>query len=88
MITIWSYLEVVGHDPEMADFDNPKGEIIKELWQFVHTDPTGRRKVTGCFGSLKDIQDAPIPVLDDTWEETYPEYGSLAYQEDEAWNLK
>jgi len=41
--SIESELAVVGHDPEYADMENPRGEIVRERYFMVATDEIGQQ---------------------------------------------
>lgn len=82
-ITIASDFRVVGYDPEAADFDRPRGEIVREVFYLVATDAEGYRKAFGSYDSIEEVE-AVIgfaPSVDDevSWYGTLPEYGSKAY---------
>lgn len=81
-IGVGSEYRVVGYDPEMADLDNPRGELVEVVFFLLATDADGNRWMWGSFSSLYNaevaISQAP-PIV--TWFETYPEYGSLAFQQ-------
>lgn len=100
-IGVTSDLVVVGYDPEMADYDNPRGAIIREKWFVVAESNDGRRKnlvgVTfddpvqaGFFANLYTGWD-PENFGDDVWAEGRPAYGSTAWitsgadQDEIAW---
>jgi hypothetical protein len=76
---------VVGHDPEFADFDNPRGEIIRERFFMVAEDAKGYRFA---FGNEESEQNAEFvfvqfaPAVSE-WNPIRPSYGSLAYIESE-----
>jgi hypothetical protein len=71
---------VVGYNPENADFDRPRGEIIREVFHLVATNDYGDRKVYGSFSSFEHAeQNIPHAPMIEMWNDTYPEYGSKAY---------
>lgn len=79
-ITIGSDYRVVGYNPEMADMDHPRGELVREVFFLLATGLDGDRWAWGGFMSedeaIAAILTAPPALL---WAETYPEYGSPAY---------
>lgn len=105
-ITVASELQVVGYNPEMADMDNPRGEIVKTIFFLLAEDVDGNRLRYGCYRSEVQadvaLQHLAPAVSADAWDETYPCYGSRAYEaygeadaiaaearmvEDEAWGF-
>ena len=74
-------LQVVGYNPENADMDRPRGEIIGEIFFLRATNSEGDRRSHGGYSSFEEaeaaIADAPMIML---WQEDRPEYGSIAYQ--------
>jgi hypothetical protein len=88
-IGVYSELIIVGSDPEMADYDNPRGHIIREQWFVGAQASDGRRKAlrgvqfddpieAGFFANLYTGWD-PEYASDDVWTEIRPMYGSVAY---------
>jgi hypothetical protein len=82
-ITVSSNYEVVGYNPESADLDRPRGEIIAEVFFLLATDDaTGERRAYGAYPSflsaLMQIPSAPPSYL---WSSIAPEYGSAAWIE-------
>ena len=82
-VVVASELRVVGYDPEYADMDHPRGEIVRDRFYLQATNERGDRRRYGCFETEADAECnfwhlAP-PV--EEWNEDYPEYGSIAYQE-------
>jgi hypothetical protein len=77
---------VVGHNPEMADFDNPRGEIVRERFYMVAEDAKGYRFG---FGSEESEFAAEVafqhfaPAVSE-WAPLRPAYGSQAYIESNA----
>jgi hypothetical protein len=81
-IEFGSDLKVVGYDPENADFDRPRGEIIKERWYVLATDPLGYRRFwEDGYETLEAAESSYVlfapPVV--TWAKAKPMYGSEAY---------
>jgi hypothetical protein len=78
-----SDLTVVGTNPEMADMSNPRGEIIRERWYAIAEDASGNRWRWGWYETAEEAEHAfraiAPPVAQ--WEETYPSYGSPAYEQ-------
>jgi hypothetical protein len=75
-------LRVVGHNHEMADYDNPRGEIIRIRYSVIATDDEGHRRFwDGGFETPEDAELAYAlfapPV--ELWEVVRPAYGSQAY---------
>lgn len=81
-IDIGSENKVVGYDSESADLTHPNGEIVRERFFLVATNPRGDRKRTGSF-LTPELAEAAIPYADQIviWDDTHPEYGSPAYQD-------
>jgi len=87
--TVWSVyfpsdLAVVGYNPENADLDRPRGEIIRERFSVVAEDALGHRRLLGSgFESEAAAEaaylEAPPVAL---WEAIRPCYGSEAYAAD------
>lgn len=72
---------VVGTNPEFSDFDNPRGEIIRERFFMLAEDSTGRRFRYGCEDTELEAEIVFVhfaPAVDE-WLETHPAYGSEAY---------
>lgn len=88
LATVWNVvvtdeLRVVRYDPEMADMDHPNGEIVETRFYLQATNSHGDRRRIGCFVTEADAEcyfwHAAPPV--DDWDEDFPEFGSLAYEE-------
>jgi len=81
-ITLGSNLEVVDHNPEMADWDNPRGEVIAEVFHLQATNARGDRRVWGSFLE-QSVAEAAIPFAPPVieWDRTRPEYGSQAWMQ-------
>jgi hypothetical protein len=83
MIGFPSDYAVVGYNPENADMDRPRGEIIREVFSIVAEDDKGRRRAWfgGRFLTLEAAETAYLlfapPV--GLWDEIRPAYGSEAY---------
>lgn len=79
-ISLASDFEVVGFNPEAADLDRPRGEIVAEVFYLVATFADGERVSHGSYRSIEAaeaaIADAPPVQL---WIAHPPEYGSAAY---------
>lgn len=87
---IASVLAVVGYDPEMADVDHPRGEIVREVFS-VGAEAADGRRWNHDFSSLDravverllariEAAVAAGRALDDAhWVEGRPVYGSEAY---------
>lgn len=86
-----SEIRVAGSDPEMADMDNPRGLIYKEVFFVILTAADGERLA----GPIVKGPDSKLPAaiqrsLDRGYDPTTslafqpiePAYGSLAYQRD------
>ena len=50
-INIGNEYRVLGYNPEMADLDNPRGELIDVIFFLISTDTDGNRRVYGCYYS-------------------------------------
>jgi hypothetical protein len=84
-VDIASEFRVVGYNPENADMDRPRGEIVREVFFLVAEDARGARWIWG-----EGWQDAAAaeaayrffapPVF--LWSPWRPAYGSVAYMED------
>jgi hypothetical protein len=90
-----SNLCVVGSNPEMADIDNPRGDIIREVWYIVAANENGDTRESGSFGdhewsrvdaektavalSIRSQSLGKLPVGFDDWRDGRPQYGSSAY---------
>ena len=77
-----SDLKVVGYNPENADLDRPRGEIIRPVFFVVAEDAQGyRRTWGGSFKSEAAAESAYLylapPVF--SWDVDRPCYGSEAY---------
>lgn len=80
---IRSDLAVIGYNPEAADLDHPRGEVIGERYYMVATDPDGATRVWGWHTSAEALEagfEFIAPDVED-WDEGRPRYGSLAFQE-------
>ena len=89
-----SLYAVVGYNYENADMDNPRGEIVREVFHLTAVNDFGDRWTWGSFRTFEAaeaaIPNAP-PVM--FWDDSYPVYGSPAYEaygmEDEiAWEKR
>lgn len=91
-----SDIVVVGSNPEMADYDNPRGHIHGEHYYVVATNARGDRwsfsigtgpeygpKAEAMAAALQVRMDnlGKLPVAFETWQPTGPAYGSDAYVE-------
>lgn len=94
IIEVVSDLAVIGYNPESADLDHPRGELIGEVFYLRATNGRGDRREFGSYSSFDAaedaIPDAPAVLL---WAEGRPEYGSEAYvaygaAEDLAWEAR
>jgi len=93
-IQVSSDFVVVGYNPEGADMDNPRGEIVRERFHLEATNDYGDRRVWGFFVTPAEAEAAielAAPV--ETWAESYPVYGSQAFiaygeEELEAWEAR
>lgn len=86
-----SELVVVGTNPELADYDNPRGNMFGEAWYvYAETDNGDRRRFHmgtnnqhGAETLVKALTarmaSGKIPVAFHGWTETRPAYGSDAY---------
>ena len=83
-ITLASDFRVVGYNPEMADMDRPRGEIVREVFFLMAEDARGARWVWDEGWQDADAAEAAIalapPVI--LWAAWEPAYGSVAYMED------
>lgn len=92
VFTLYDRIAVVGRDPELADYDNPRGEIHRVLYSVMAQDETGRRWRHNYASQRRDVVAAllyrieaahaagNLPTLSPSlWAETDPEYGSEAY---------
>lgn len=66
-------LEVVDRDLEMADIDNPNGDIIREIAYLYCEAPNGSRWVVARLG--EEVRPEALG-----WLQIDPAYGSEAYQ--------
>jgi hypothetical protein len=79
-----SEFRIVGNNPEMADLDNPRGDLIRERFFMVATDSEGRQYR---YGNTDSPEAAEIvfqhfaPAVE-AWPFFRCVYGSTAYQED------
>jgi hypothetical protein len=84
---------IVAHDPEFADMSNPTGAIYRHTFEVMAITEDGRRfRHHRFFGDDRDAADAlAIKVLyrgevdPSYWTETYPEYGSRAWEVEEVY---
>jgi len=81
IIRIASDLAVIGYNPENADFDRPRGEIIAEVFYLRAVNGRGDAREFGRFDSAAIAEDAILlaPAVD-LWAAGRPEYGSRAYE--------
>jgi hypothetical protein len=89
-----SDLRVVGRNPEMADMDNPRGDIIREVFYVLAENMQGRRWAH-TFGSedrarverlvvrIRRAWRDGFPLNLELWNEVDPAYGSPAYEQAE-----
>ena len=80
-----SFLEVVGHDSEYADLDNPRGEIVHPVWYVVASDNSGRRFISDAQAGRAGAEALAarlngLAVELDGWVEIDAVYGSEAYE--------
>jgi hypothetical protein len=101
-INVLSELRVVDTNPEMADYTNPRGDIIREVFFLYAEYKDGARYLGPSLGVLPSDEtiDKAIAraetlyrmfLLDPAkdWAEHYPVYGSSAYLDMEpelVWN--
>lgn len=92
--TPFDLLRVVGQNPEMADMDNPHGNIVRRIWFPCFIDELGHRFLSN--DSSEDLREVEAACAflnhykalpNDNDFETYPVYGSPAYMDEdhEAW---
>lgn len=82
-VTVRDEVVVLGCNPENADMDNPRGEYYGTRFHLLATDEHGNRRREGSFETEEDAEAyfwAIAPPVEE-WEETYPEYGSHAYED-------
>lgn len=81
-IQVSSTFEVTGYNPEMADFDNPQGADVEEVFHLEAVNNYGERRTWGAFRTFAKA-DAAIALAPPvhSWEEGNPVYGSQAYQD-------
>ena len=84
IVGIASEFRVVGYNPEMADMDRPRGEIVREVFFMVAEDDRGARWAWGGGLDADAVETAyrffaPPVFLWDSWQ---PAYGSVAYMQD------
>jgi hypothetical protein len=77
-------VRISGSNPEMADFDNPRGYNYVRVYFLRASNDQGYTRAYGGFSSPEQAMNAFVsgivpPVTE--WEEDRPVYGSLAYQE-------
>lgn len=88
-----SDIVVIGSNPEMADIDNPRGDLFGEAW-YVYAENQHGDRCRFYMGVDKKTQSenmacalttrltaGKLPVAFDRWEHTRPSYGSDAYTE-------
>jgi hypothetical protein len=92
LITATSELRVTGHNPENADYDNPRGEILAEVFFLLAELPNGERFIGPaiCEGFEEALIERAIEIAElayskgfeptQEWSCYFPAYGSLAYQ--------
>lgn len=85
VILIGSDYRVIGYNPENADMDRPRGEIVREVFYLYATDADGYRFSHGAFDSYEaaDAAIAAAPPVS-LWDADTPEYGSVAYQREDG----
>lgn len=90
-------LVIVGQNPEMADYDNPRGDIIGSAAYVYAEDAKGYRvcqhvatgweeevleKAEKLASALNNrLAAGKLPVAFNTWQEARPAYGSDAFVE-------
>jgi hypothetical protein len=83
-IGLASDFRVVGYNPENADLDRPRGEIVREVFFLVAEDARGARWVWDEGWQDADAAEAAIalapPVI--LWSRSEPAYGTAAWLED------
>lgn len=89
--SVMSEVVVVGCDSEMADYDNPRGNVYETIFVVVAELSDGRRFVapgsSANESAVARMADALVaraangllPVGFSRWNETQPRYGSDAY---------
>ena len=85
---IMSDLTVTGHNSEMADMSNPKGEIIEELYYVAVTNEYGDRYAHFYHTTKKQNIERLLARIETAgkinlqhWTRIYPIYGSHAYSD-------
>lgn len=75
---------MVGYNPEMADMDRPRGEIVREVFFLVAEDARGARWTWSQGWQEAEAAEAAIAVAPPVilWASWQPAYGSVAYMED------
>lgn len=87
---VTSVFAVVGQNPEMADFDNPRGDIVAEVFSVVAEAADGQRlrhefktldREEACrlAGRVRDHVAAGGGLDRGRWYDEDPAYGSDAY---------
>jgi hypothetical protein len=84
-VEIRSVTVVIGRNPENADMGNPNGDYYGDRFYAIATAPDGqRRRHEGMFRTAELAEDFYVlfaaPIWSDDWFDTYPEYGSPAYE--------
>jgi hypothetical protein len=86
---IASELRVIGRNPEAADFDNPRGEIVSEVYFILLEDERGNRlrgSIVANEGSKlaaaiqRSLDKGYDPCKSEAFHPMDPAYGSEAYQ--------
>ena len=87
---------VIGQDPEMADMDNPRGDVIGVRWYVVAANTNGdtRELTVTSSGSARTAAErlaerlqsrfdilGKLPVGFDQWPQGRAVYGSPAYEQ-------
>lgn len=76
------HLAVVGRNTEMADMDNPNGDIIREVHVLVAQDDQGHRWIIQNLGETIDPEQLG-------WTPYFPVYGSQVHDIGESkWQEK
>ncbi|MBZ5660049.1 MAG: hypothetical protein LAO08_06540 [Acidobacteriia bacterium] len=84
IFSVESELAVVGHDPEYADMENPRGEVVRERYFMVGTTPNGRQYRFG-WERTAALAEAAFQYLAppvEQWSLWRCIYGSDAYVQD------
>jgi hypothetical protein len=89
-VSIGSDLAVVGHNPEAADMSNPRGEIVRERFFMRAYNDYGSAYRWGWFETPEELEAAYLafapPIA--LWDQTYPVYGSPAYEDYGEWEMR